>query len=119
MPDGYNEPTSYEKGVNVSLSVTTTANDDKIVVAAQGEIDVSNASELRDPLDAALAEGAQQLVCDLSEVPYIDSTGIGVLVGVAHRAEEAGCSFVVAHPQHNVARVFGMLGVADELHIES
>lgn len=102
----------------MSLSVDSTTTGDKVVVAAQGEIDVSNAGELRDPLDAALAQGAAGVVCDLAEVPYIDSTGIGVLVGVAHRAKEAGSSFVVAHPQHNVARVLDMLGVSDELHIE-
>ena len=50
-------------------------------------------------------------------MPYIDSTGIGVLVGAAHRAQEAGKQLVVASPQKNVARVLGLLGVADDLNI--
>ena len=54
---------------------------------------------------------------DLSEVPYIDSTGIGVLVGAAHRAVEASCKLVVAHPQRNVSRVLGLLGVQADLNI--
>ena len=52
-----------------------------------------------------------------SRAPYIDSTGIGVLVGAAHRAQEAGKQLVVASPQKNVARVLGLLGVADDLNI--
>ena len=50
-------------------------------------------------------------------MPYIDSTGIGVLVGAAHRAADQGTRLSVARPQRNVARVLGLLGVTDELNI--
>ena len=50
-------------------------------------------------------------------MPYIDSTGIGVLVGAAHRVAEAGGMLVVARPQRNVARVLGLLGVQADLNI--
>lgn len=101
------------------LTITTKADDSQALVAVAGEVDVSNASELRDALDACLAEEpARELVADLSGVPYIDSTGIGVLVGVAHRAVEGGGRLVVARPQRNVMRVFGMLGVSGDLNIQ-
>jgi uncharacterized membrane protein len=45
----------------------------------------------------------------------IDSTGIGVLVGAAHRAEEQQTAFAVASPQRNVARVLTLLGVGEKL----
>lgn len=86
-------------------------------VLVSGEVDVSNADELRAALDGCLEDGATSLVADISEVPYIDSTGIGVLVGVAHRAEERGARFEVARPQRNVARVLGLLGVGADLNI--
>ena len=97
----------------MSLSVTV----DNGVVRVTGEVDVSNADELRSALDGCLEDGATALVADISEVPYIDSTGIGVLVGVAHRAAEKGARFEVARPQRNVARVLGLLGVTAELNI--
>lgn len=105
----------------MALSITTSTTDAGVVVAAQGEVDVSCASELREALDAVLGieELPSALTVDLSEVPYIDSTGIGVLVGAAHRAAERGVSFAVAHPQRNVKRVFDLLGVARELGIAS
>lgn len=86
-------------------------------VLVSGEVDVSNAGELRNALDQGLASGATDLTVDLADVPYIDSTGIGVLVGAAHHAAEKGARLEVAHPQRNVARVFGMLGVTAELNI--
>ena len=52
-----------------------------------------------------------------AEVAYIDSTGIGVLVGAAHRAQESGSVLVVANPQKNVERVFSLLGVDKDLNV--
>lgn len=103
----------------MALSIKTIADDEQgIVVAAIGEVDVSCASELRDAIDAALASEASSLTIDLAEVPYIDSTGIGVLVGAAHRGADAGKDVRVANPQRNVRRVLDMLGVTGELGID-
>lgn len=101
----------------MALNITFSQEADAILVKVAGEVDVSNASELRDAIDAKLPEAADELVVDLADVPYIDSTGIGVLVGAAHRAQEKDLSLVVARPQRNVARVLGMLGVEKDLNI--
>lgn len=97
----------------MSLSVTV----DNGVVRVTGEVDVSNADELRSALADELEAGAASVSVDLSEVPYIDSTGIGVLVGAAHHAAEKGVSFEVVRPQKNVARVLGLLGVSADLNV--
>ncbi len=99
----------------MSLSINTSVDAARVLV--EGEVDVSNADELRNAVDAALVLDAPEVTVDLSQVPYIDSTGIGVLVGAAHRAADAGKKLVVASPQKNVARVLGLLGVADDLNI--
>lgn len=102
----------------MSLSITTETGAGQALVAVTGEVDVSNADELRAAIDSQLAAGLTgELVVDLAEVPYIDSTGIGVLVGAAHRAQEQGASLVVARPQRNVARVLGLLGVGSDFNI--
>ena len=103
----------------MALSIMTTVDDELgTVVAATGEVDVSCASELRDAIDAALVGEATSLIIDLAEVPYIDSTGIGVLVGAAHRGTDEGKTVRVANPQRNVRRVLDMLGVTGELGID-
>lgn len=102
----------------MSLSISKSCDDARCELVVTGEVDVSNASELRDAINAAFDAGtAGELVVDLAEVPYIDSTGIGVLVGAAHRAGELGSTFVVARPQKNVARVLSLLGVGADLNI--
>lgn len=101
----------------MALSITTTATDAGALVSVSGEVDVSNAPELRDALDAALEAAPAALEADIAEVSYMDSTAIGVLVGVAHRAEEAGVKFSVQRPQRNVRRVLDLLGLVDVLGV--
>ncbi len=102
----------------MSIAIEKSAQDAGVTLAVTGEVDVSNASELRAQIDDVLTDGfTGELVIDLSQVPYIDSPGIGVLVGAAHRAQEAGASLAVANPQKNVERVLGLLGVGADLNI--
>lgn len=107
----------------MSLSITVTNNVSsqtgavESVVLVDGEVDVSNADQLRTVLDGRIEDAPTELVVDLSKVPYIDSTGIGVLVGAAHRAAEKNVRFEVANPQRNVERVLGLLGVSNDLNV--
>ncbi|NMF25053.1 STAS domain-containing protein [Olsenella umbonata] len=101
------------------MEILTTKAENGRKVQVAGEVDVSNASKLRDAIDELLAKGVPSVDVDLSQVSYIDSTGIGVLVGAVHRAHDAGLSLVVSNPQRNVARVLDMLGVSGELGIEA
>lgn len=76
------------------------------VVALEGELEVSEAPALRD-LMGALIEGPQsRVLLDLGQVSFIDSSGIGVLVGAHRRAEEAGARIGLASPSPGVRRVF-------------
>ena len=101
----------------MALEISSEITDTKTIIRIEGEVDVSNASELRDALDTALADGAKEVEAYFAEVAYIDSTGIGVLVGAAHRAQESGSVLVVANPQKNVERVFSLLGVDKDLNV--
>ena len=101
----------------MALEISSEITDAKAIIRIEGEVDVSNASELRDALDTALADGVKEVEADFAEVAYIDSTGIGVLVGAAHRAQESGSVLVVANPQKNVERVFTLLGVDKDLNV--
>jgi anti-sigma B factor antagonist len=84
------------------------------VVEVGGEIELNNAAQLRAMLVDSDQSDQVGLVIDLSGVTFIDSTGIGVLVGALKRAREHGQSFVLASPQRRVRRIFeitGLLGV--------
>lgn len=101
----------------MSLSITYKHEDTQGMVSVFGEVDVSCADELRSKLQEALSDNIKQLIIDIEHMSYIDSTGIGVLVGMAHQATTCGVNTQVIHPQRNVLRILSMLGVCEELGI--
>jgi anti-sigma B factor antagonist len=72
----------------LDLRVTTTAG--STVVEVGGEIDVASAPQLRHCLHQRIDAGSRQLVVDLRRVSFIDSVGLGVLVGAQRRLLRAG-----------------------------
>ncbi len=101
----------------MDLTVTMKPAVEKYVIEVAGEIDISNADKMRDAINMALEQPCDAVALDFSQVAYIDSTGIGVLVGASHHAEEHHKAFSVEHAQPNVLRVVQLLGVDEEIHI--
>jgi anti-anti-sigma factor len=60
-------------------------------VAVRREVDMATAPERQAALDAAAADGARVFVVDLSEVSFVDSSGINVLCRSARRVRSCGC----------------------------
>ena len=72
------------------LSIEARAMDDRTVLTVRGELDLYTAPALRDRVLAAAAEGQHRLVIDLSGVPFMDSSGLGVIVACLKRLRESG-----------------------------
>ncbi len=79
-------------------------------VAAEGEVDLATAPVLKGALLARVATGATRLVLDLTGVIHMDSTGLGVLVGVRRRLPEDGV-LAVAGARPAVRSVFELTGL--------
>jgi len=60
------------------------------ILTVTGEIDMATAPRFRQRLLAVISTGAQNVVIDLSGVDFIDSTGLGVLMGAAKRVRSSG-----------------------------
>lgn len=80
------------------------------VVAVRGDVDLATAPALRDALAAAVRE-SDAVVVDLAEVPFMDSTGLGVLVAAANRARAGGRTFVLARPRQIVRNALRLVQV--------
>lgn len=101
------------------FSVRTERRGDTVVVRAFGELDLSAAERFEDEVQAALASDAPKLLLDLSEVWFIDSTGLRVLVMASKRAEQAGRELSVwGEISPAVERAFGVSGLAERLPFE-
>jgi anti-sigma B factor antagonist len=68
------------------------------VVAVEGELDLYTAPQLRDAVLAAVADGADHVVLDLTGVPFMDSSGLGVVVACLKRLREGGGDLAVVTP---------------------
>ena len=77
----------------MDLGISTNPTPELYTIKVTGEIDISNADSLRNAIDLALEQPAEAVELDFAQVSYIDSTGIGVLVGAAHHAVDHGKRF--------------------------
>ncbi|GAA0903370.1 STAS domain-containing protein [Virgisporangium aurantiacum] len=92
---------------------------DSAVVTASGELDMESADELRDGLADAIAADPRRLVIDLSDVTFVDSTILGVLVGARSRLgrNSGRIHLVISNPF--VLRLFHLTGLDQVFAIHS
>jgi anti-sigma B factor antagonist len=80
------------------------------LVVASGEVDHGSCGALQAELDPILDEGATVILLDLSDVNYIDSGGISVLLSTVRRLRNEGWLAAV-NPNANVRRLFEIVGL--------
>lgn len=90
----------------MELSVGSRAVDGHTVVEVHGEVDVYTAPMLRERLIELISGGARSLVVDLSRVDFLDSTGLGVLVGALKRLRTAGGALALVCPKESLLKIF-------------
>lgn len=81
------------------------------VAAVHGEIDIATVDDLREALHSLIDGGARHLVVDLSQVSFIDSTGLGVLVGARRKVEVRDGSFSIAGANPRLVKLFRITGL--------
>lgn len=81
------------------------------VLAVKGEIDVYSAPRLRERLVELVNEGHRRIVVDLEGVDFLDSTGLGVLVGGLKRLRTHGGDLSLVCTQPRILKVFEITGL--------
>lgn len=81
------------------------------VLAVSGDLDVATAPQVRTELVRLLTDDAIRLVVDLTRVDFIDSFGLGVLVGGLKRAKTTGTDLVLVVTEPRVLKVFEVTGL--------
>ncbi|QYG94662.1 STAS domain-containing protein [Iamia sp. SCSIO 61187] len=100
-----------EEGDVIELGLELTERDGWAVLAVSGEVDVATAPRLRERLVGLVGEGRTRIVVDLEKVDFIDSTGLGVLVGALKRVRtnEGDLALVCTGPR--ILKVFEITGL--------
>lgn len=94
----------------LGFNVAVRADEDVTVVDVRGDLDCYTAPKLRAVL-LDLADGPRKVVLDVGSSDFIDSTGLGVLVGGLKRFRQQGGDMVVRSPNAMTARLFEVTGV--------
>jgi anti-sigma B factor antagonist len=94
------------------LSMQVAEQDGVCTLALVGELDMATAPEFRERLLGLFADGFRQVVIDLGELAYVDSVGLGVLVGGLKRYREAAGDLHLRRPQGQVSQVLDLTGVS-------
>jgi len=97
---------------------TAGPNGDCAVLQVTGEVDVYTAPMLREQIQELAAKGAVHLIADLGRVDFLDSTGLGALVGGVKRLREAGGSLCLVITTPRILRVFQITGLTKALAIK-
>lgn len=86
-------------------------------LSVRGEVDMDSSSRLRDAIKREI-KGASALRLDLSGVPYMDSSGVAVLIQGYKQAQKAGCDFALVDPSAQVTAVISMAQLDQLFRVE-
>jgi anti-sigma B factor antagonist len=89
----------------MELAVQLAEQDGWIVARASGDLDLTTAPRLREQLVQVVMDGRPRIVLDLEGVDFIDSTGLGVLVGVLKRTRSQGGDLRLVSQRNGLRRI--------------
>ena len=83
------------------------------VVDVEGEIDIYTAPRLRELLIDLVSKNSYQLIVNMDKVGFLDSTGLGVLVGGLRRVRAHGGSLDLVCTREPILRIFRVTGLTE------
>ncbi len=96
----------------MDLEVDVQEQDRWSVVSLRGEIDVYTAPRLRQALIDLVEAGKTNILVDMSKVDFLDSTGLGVLVGGLKRVKAQDGSLEIVATQDKILKIFEITGLS-------
>jgi anti-sigma B factor antagonist len=81
------------------------------VVSVSGEIDLFTAPEFKQRVTAPIAAGVDNVIVDLMETTFIDSSSLGVLIGAHRRLKARGGRLLVACEAESIVKTFRITGL--------
>jgi anti-sigma B factor antagonist len=100
-----------------TLSVERRTEEGIEIVAVGGEIDIASAPRLITGLNDAVGSGDTPVIVDLTEVGFMDSTGLALLLNAHRRLSRRGTGFAVVCADGPVRRVFTITDMVDVLQV--
>lgn len=80
-------------------------------VSVDGELDVSTAEQFKEYLHKLIDKDIRNIKFDLEDLDYIDSTGLGVIIGILKRIKVEDKEIYIKSPKDNVKKIFSITGL--------
>lgn len=96
----------------MDLTLATQEVDGTAVVSVGGEIDVYTAPKLRDEISSIVSNGTYRILIDMEKVEFLDSTGLGVLVGGLKKVRSYDGSLELVCNQERLLKIFRITGLS-------
>lgn len=107
-------------GEIMNLEVRTRELNDRIaIVELQGEMDVYTTPQAKDVMLSLVEKGYHHLIVDLQRAEYLDSTGLGMLVGTLKRLREQGGDLHLVAPSARVRRLLEITRLVNVFPIDA
>lgn len=103
----------------MNISIDVKENEMIVNVKVSGEIDAYTAPKLRENLFPLSSKEKVEMTVDLSDVSYMDSTGLGVFVGVFKNVRSHNGEFKIVGLSERLIRLFEITGLSDIININS
>ena len=96
----------------MTLKITELEKNDKICkMSIDGEMDINTYKKVKDKLNKIIDEESIDIELDFENLSYIDSTGIGVLIGILKKLNKKEQSLVIKNAKDNIKRLFNITGL--------
>jgi anti-anti-sigma factor len=99
------------------LQLTTQEVDGHAVVHLKGELDIATVDDLRDNLRTARQSYGDHVILDLTDLDFMDSQGLSVIVGCHKTVTAAGGGLALVAPRPIVRRTLEITGLSGRLHV--
>jgi anti-anti-sigma factor len=104
--------------VSVQFEIRRSDDADGVILWLSGELDLASAPQLKEAIHRVELNGRERLLLDLSELAFMDSTGLAVVVAARERADVSGSRLVLRRPMPQVERLLTLVGLRDQLAFE-
>ncbi|MCS6862512.1 MAG: STAS domain-containing protein [Abditibacteriales bacterium] len=101
-----------QKDLSVSYEIRRVDTRDVLVVHLKGSVDAHTFGLFEEQISALLAQGSHHLLLDFQGLDYINSTGLGFLLGLSRQMDEQHRKLVIANMPDKIHHIFDLLGIA-------
>lgn len=95
----------------LSVSIATERNGGAIIFRLRGSLDIATSPSVRAALLEEAGDGKQEIIVDLTDLEFLDSTGLGALIGAQRRALEQGGHVRLVVSEGPIARLLNITGL--------